>query len=130
MYSEYLYHILQTNKQIIHKQYFNEPLITDAPVPEPVKTIYGLQLERTAFVTVTIQSNPRPNTHWNIDNNIHMNEGDTRDRYEAQAPKEVVSRIAILPAVSYYLFYLSKKNPFVSIKYFSGRWQMECYLGN
>lgn len=69
---------------------------TDAPVPEPVKTIYGLQLERTAFVTVTIQSNPRPNTHWNIDNNINMNEGDTKERYEAQAPKEVVSRNVIL----------------------------------
>lgn len=66
-------------------------MITDAPVPESVKTIYGLQLERTAYVTVTIQSNPRPNTFWNIDNSIHISEGDIKDRYEAQAPKEVVS---------------------------------------
>lgn len=82
---------LQTNKQIIHKQYFNESLITDAPVPEPVKTIYGLQLERTAYITVTIQSNPRPNTHWSINNNVNVNEGESRERYEAQAPREVVS---------------------------------------
>ncbi|XP_063708024.1 fasciclin-3 isoform X2 [Culicoides brevitarsis] len=60
-----------------------------APVPEPVKTIYGLQLERTAFVTVTIQSNPQPNTHWSIDNKVHMSEGESKERYEAQAPREV-----------------------------------------
>lgn len=83
--------ILQTSKHITHKQYFNESLITDAPVPEPVKTIYGLQLERTALVTVTVQSNPRPNTQWNINNNIFLNEGDTRERYEAQVPEKAVS---------------------------------------
>lgn len=86
--------ILQTSKHITHKQYFNESLITDAPVPEPVKTIYGLQLERTALVTVTVQSNPRPNTQWNINNNIFLNEGDTRERYEAQVPEKAVSRNA------------------------------------
>uniref|UniRef100_A0A336L6I2 CSON004472 protein n=1 Tax=Culicoides sonorensis TaxID=179676 RepID=A0A336L6I2_CULSO len=54
-----------------------------------MKTIYGLELDRTAFVTVTIQSNPRPETHWNIDNNIQIHQGDTKEKYEAQAPKEI-----------------------------------------
>lgn len=108
------------SKHITHKKYFNESLITDAPVPEPVKHIYRLQLERTALVTVTIKSNPRPNTQWNINNNIFLNEGDTRERYEAQVPEKVVSRDAHI-----YEIYM-RKILFVH----SGQWKMECYLGN
>jgi hypothetical protein len=60
-----------------------------APVPESLKTIYGQQLDRTAFITVTVQANPRPQTTWNINGQTQISEGDTRDGYEAQNPKEI-----------------------------------------
>lgn len=49
-----------------------------------------MQVDKSAFVTVTIHSNPRPRTTWFIEG-VEVQEGAYQDRFEARTPVELVS---------------------------------------
>jgi len=55
------------------------------PQPQPEQTVYGVQVDKTAFAVITIQSNPRPHVVWYIEG-TQVEEGAYQDRYEARSP--------------------------------------------
>lgn len=65
-------------------------LLSDQPQQIPEQTIYGAQVDKSVFATVTIQANPRPRTGWFVDGS-EISEGTYQDRYEARTPVELVS---------------------------------------
>ncbi|XP_055917848.1 fasciclin-3 isoform X3 [Eupeodes corollae] len=56
-----------------------------APVPQPETTVYGLYLEHTVMVNVTIRANPTPITEWTIEG-IAIPQGTQSGRYSAYEP--------------------------------------------
>lgn len=62
----------------------------DPPQPMAEQTIYGVQFDKPAFVTVTIQSNPAPKTQWLVDHKQIL-EGGYLDRFQARTPVQLVS---------------------------------------
>lgn len=56
-----------------------------SPVPLPETTVYGLYLEHTALVNVTIRANPTPITEWTIEG-IAIPQGTQSGRYSAYEP--------------------------------------------
>lgn len=61
---------------------------TDAPVHQPEASVYGLYLEHTAIVNITIRASPPPTIEWNIDGTI-VSQGRTEGRYSAYEPQYV-----------------------------------------
>lgn len=55
------------------------------PVPMPDTTVYGLYLEHTALVNITIRANPTPITEWTIEG-IAIPQGTQSGRYSAFEP--------------------------------------------
>ncbi|XP_030239602.1 fasciclin-3 isoform X4 [Drosophila navojoa] len=59
-----------------------------APVHQPEASVYGLYLEHTAIVNITIRASPPPTIEWNIDGTI-VSQGRTEGRYSAYEPQYV-----------------------------------------
>ncbi|XP_030080239.1 fasciclin-3 isoform X2 [Drosophila hydei] len=59
-----------------------------APVHQPEASVYGLYLEHTAIVNITIRASPPPSIEWNIDGTI-VSQGRTEGRYSAYEPQYV-----------------------------------------
>ncbi|XP_055838256.1 fasciclin-3 isoform X2 [Episyrphus balteatus] len=59
-----------------------------APVPQPETTVYGLYLEHTAMVNITIRANPTPITEWTIEG-IAIPQGTQSGRYSAYEPVQL-----------------------------------------
>lgn len=55
------------------------------PQPESEFKVYGLQLDKTAKVTVQVKANPKPRIAWEV-NGEQISEGNYKDRYEALTP--------------------------------------------
>uniref|UniRef100_U5EPA2 Putative cell adhesion molecule 4 n=1 Tax=Corethrella appendiculata TaxID=1370023 RepID=U5EPA2_9DIPT len=58
------------------------------PQALPAISIYGLILDRTAFINVTVRANPRPRIEWIIDGQS-ITEGRQVGRYEAYQPQNL-----------------------------------------
>lgn len=58
------------------------------PQKEPESVVYGLILDQTALVNVTIHSNPRPTIQWIIDGQS-VSQGSQSGRYEAYQPVDL-----------------------------------------
>ncbi|XP_017067835.2 fasciclin-3 isoform X1 [Drosophila eugracilis] len=63
---------------IIHVRY--------APVYQPDAAVYGLYLEHTAIVNITIRASPQPKIEWTIDGTV-VGQGRTDGRYSAYEPQ-------------------------------------------
>nr|ABM92838.1 IP17819p [Drosophila melanogaster] len=57
-----------------------------APVHQPDAAVYGLYLEHTAIVNITIRASPQPKIEWTIDGAI-VGQGRTDGRYSAYEPQ-------------------------------------------
>ncbi|KAH8351749.1 hypothetical protein KR084_009419, partial [Drosophila pseudotakahashii] len=57
-----------------------------APVHQPDASVYGLYLEHTAIVNITIRASPQPHIEWTIDGSI-VGQGRTDGRYSAYEPQ-------------------------------------------
>lgn len=62
------------------------------PLYLPEHTIHGLTLGRTVDVTLVIEANPKPRTHWTVDG-VGIEEGTEQDRFAARVPEQLVSCI-------------------------------------
>lgn len=60
------------------------------PLYLPEHTIHGLTLGRTVDVTLVIEANPKPRTHWTIDG-VGIEEGTEHDRFAARVPEQLES---------------------------------------
>lgn len=65
-------------------------LPTDAPVPQPEASVYGLYLEHTAIVNLTIRSSPPPTIEWTIDGTV-VQPGRIEGRYSASEPQYIIN---------------------------------------
>lgn len=63
-------------------------LLIDAPVPQPEASVYGLYLEHTAIVNLTIHSSPPPTIEWTIDGTV-VHPGRIEGRYSASEPQYI-----------------------------------------
>jgi len=61
-------------------------MITDAPVHQPEASVYGLYLEHTAVVNMTIRASPPPTIEWKVDG-VEIPQGRTEGRYSAYEPQ-------------------------------------------
>ncbi|XP_002052795.3 fasciclin-3 isoform X1 [Drosophila virilis] len=59
-----------------------------APVRQPEASVYGLYLEHTAIVNITIRASPPPTIKWTIDGAI-VSQGRSEGRYSAYEPQYV-----------------------------------------
>ncbi|XP_017132229.1 fasciclin-3 isoform X3 [Drosophila elegans] len=57
-----------------------------APVHQPDAAVYGLYLEHTAIVNITIRASPQPKIEWTIDGAV-VGQGRTDGRYSAYEPQ-------------------------------------------
>ncbi|XP_044315575.1 fasciclin-3 isoform X6 [Drosophila rhopaloa] len=57
-----------------------------APVHQPDAAVYGLYLEHTAIVNITIRASPQPKIEWSIDGAV-VGQGRTDGRYSAYEPQ-------------------------------------------
>ncbi|XP_073825271.1 fasciclin 3 isoform X2 [Musca autumnalis] len=57
-----------------------------APLPQEEVSVYGLYLEHTARVNLTIRSNPAPTIQWTIDGEV-IRQGEESGRYSVFAPQ-------------------------------------------
>ncbi|XP_038107196.1 fasciclin-3 isoform X2 [Culex quinquefasciatus] len=60
------------------------------PLYLPEHTIHGLTLGRTVDVTLVIEANPKPRTHWTVDG-VGIEEGTEQDRFAARVPEQLES---------------------------------------
>jgi len=60
--------------------------LTDAPVHQQEALVYGLYLEHTAIVNMTIRASPPPTIEWNI-GGVVVPQGRTEGRYSAYEPQ-------------------------------------------
>ncbi|KAH8412563.1 hypothetical protein KR009_003150, partial [Drosophila setifemur] len=57
-----------------------------APVHQPEASVYGLYLDHTAIVNITIRASPQPKIEWTIDGQV-VSQGRTDGRYSAYEPQ-------------------------------------------
>ena len=67
---------------------YNFCIVLDRPQPMPEVNVYGLILDRTNYINVTIFSNPRPQVEWNIGGDV-VQQGGLNGRYAAFEPVEL-----------------------------------------
>ncbi|XP_033150081.1 fasciclin-3 isoform X1 [Drosophila busckii] len=59
-----------------------------APVHQPEALVYGLYLDHTAYVNITIRASPPPNVEWTVDGKV-VPQGHYEERYSALEPQYV-----------------------------------------
>ncbi|XP_034475039.1 fasciclin-3 isoform X4 [Drosophila innubila] len=61
-------------------------MVRYAPVHQPEASVYGLYLEHTAVVNMTIRASPPPTIEWKVDG-VEIPQGRTEGRYSAYEPQ-------------------------------------------